>query len=184
MLEKSYCAICRSKTSYIIQRIACSLAPVRVTSSLCQPVQGSRLDVIVRCHFYDDISSITTYRVAAALRLADVAEEPLEGQRNIHTYSRALWKPYIWLGHCAREGNGKPLLVPFPRKQQWQLCHACRQGSDATQRHYISILTWVGYFFTTDISAVDVRKGNGRKKMQYRLSRHTRKETAGRFSNL
>ncbi len=40
----------RSKTSYLIQRrhIACSLASVRVTSSVCQPVQGSRLDVIVQ----------------------------------------------------------------------------------------------------------------------------------------
>ena len=26
---------------------------------------------------------------------------------NIPIYFRALWKPYIWLGHCAREGNGK-----------------------------------------------------------------------------
>ena len=35
------------KTCYLIQRIpiACSLAPVRVISSVCQPVQGSRLDV-------------------------------------------------------------------------------------------------------------------------------------------
>ena len=59
-----------SKTSYLIQRrhIACSLASVRVTSSVCQPVQGSRLDVIVPWHAYCDISSITTYRVAAALR--------------------------------------------------------------------------------------------------------------------
>ena len=46
---------------------------------------------------------------AASVRLADVAGEPLEGQRKIHSYFRALWKPYIWLGPCAREGNGKPL---------------------------------------------------------------------------
>ena len=47
---KEFCGICRSKTSYLIQRrlIACSLASVRVTSSVCQPVQGSRFDVIVR----------------------------------------------------------------------------------------------------------------------------------------
>ena len=57
------------KPPYLIQRrhIACSLASVRVTSSVCQPVQGSRLDVIVPWHAYCDISSITTYRVAAAL---------------------------------------------------------------------------------------------------------------------
>ena len=46
------------------------MASVRVTSSVCQPVQGSRLDVIVRRHSYGDISSITTYRVAAALVLS------------------------------------------------------------------------------------------------------------------
>ena len=32
-------------------------------------MQGSRSDIIVRLHSYDDIGSITTYRVAAALRL-------------------------------------------------------------------------------------------------------------------
>ena len=52
---------------YSVGIIACSLASVRVTSSVCQPVQGSRLDVIVWWHSYSDISSITTYRVAAAL---------------------------------------------------------------------------------------------------------------------
>ena len=44
-----------------------SLAPVRVTSSVCLRVRGSRSDVIVRLHSYDDIGSITTYRVAGAL---------------------------------------------------------------------------------------------------------------------
>ena len=35
------------KTSYLVQRmpIASALAPVRVTSSVCQHVEGSRLDV-------------------------------------------------------------------------------------------------------------------------------------------
>ena len=38
-----------SKTSYLIQRIgADSLAPARVTSSVCLCVQGSRLAVFVR----------------------------------------------------------------------------------------------------------------------------------------
>ena len=73
MRVKSYYGIGRSKTSYLIQRrhIACSLASVRVTSSVCQPVQGSRLDVTVRWHSYGDISSLTTYchGVAAALQL-------------------------------------------------------------------------------------------------------------------
>ena len=32
---------------YSVGIIACSLASVRVTSSVCQPVQGSRIDVIV-----------------------------------------------------------------------------------------------------------------------------------------
>ena len=65
---KSYCGICLSKTSYLIQRrhIACSLASVRVKGSVCQPVKGSRLEDIVRWHSYGDISSITTYCVAAA----------------------------------------------------------------------------------------------------------------------
>ena len=42
------------------------MAPVRVTSSLGLRVQGSRPGVIVRVHSYDNIGSITTYRVAAA----------------------------------------------------------------------------------------------------------------------
>ena len=63
----SYCEICQGETSYLIQRIeAYSLAPVRVTSSVCLHVRGSRPDVIVRLHSYDDIGSITTYRVAAS----------------------------------------------------------------------------------------------------------------------
>ena len=39
---KSYYGICLSKTSYLIQRrhIACSLASVRVTSSMCQPCKA------------------------------------------------------------------------------------------------------------------------------------------------
>ena len=45
----SYCEMCRSKTSYLKQRMgAYSLAPARVTCSVCLRVQGSRLDVIVR----------------------------------------------------------------------------------------------------------------------------------------
>ena len=56
------------KTSYLIQLIrACSLAPARVTSSVCLRVRGFRPDVSVRVHSYDDIGSITTYRVAAVL---------------------------------------------------------------------------------------------------------------------
>ena len=47
--------------------IVYSLAPVRVTSSVCLRVRGSRSDVIVRLHSYDDIGSIIMYRVAAAL---------------------------------------------------------------------------------------------------------------------
>ena len=69
MRINSYCGICRNKTSYLIQRrhIACSLASVRVISSVCQPGQGSQLDFIVWWHSHGDISSITTYRVAATL---------------------------------------------------------------------------------------------------------------------
>ena len=76
MRVKSYCGICLSKTSYLIQRrhIACSLASVRVTTSVCQPVKGSRLEVIVPRHAHCDISSITTYRVAAALNPSCVAQ--------------------------------------------------------------------------------------------------------------
>ena len=49
MRVKSYCGICRSKTSYLIQRrhIACSLT--RVTSSVCQLSTRARLTA--RCHW-------------------------------------------------------------------------------------------------------------------------------------
>ena len=64
----SYCEICRSKTCYLIQRLgAYSVAPARVTSSVCLRVRGFRPNFIVRLHSYDDIGSITTYRVPAAL---------------------------------------------------------------------------------------------------------------------
>ena len=65
---------------------------------------------------------------AAAVRLADVAEEHLEGQWKIHTYFSA----------HGSDTTLETILVPFPRKQPWQLCHGCRQGSDATRRHYLS----------------------------------------------
>ena len=61
----SYCEMCRSVILYSVW--AYSLAPFRVTSSMCLHVQGSRLHVIVRGHSDDDIGSFTTYRVAAAL---------------------------------------------------------------------------------------------------------------------
>ena len=46
---------------------AYSFAPVRVSSSVCLHMQGSRLRVIVRRQSEDDIGSVTTYSVAAAL---------------------------------------------------------------------------------------------------------------------
>ena len=47
---------------YSVGIIACSLASVRVTSSVCQPVQGSRLGVIVRWH------SVTLTAISARLQ--------------------------------------------------------------------------------------------------------------------
>ena len=55
-------------------------------------------------------------------------------------------------GHCGNPTYGSDTALEkatgnhsntFPRKQPWQLCHACRQGSDATRRHYLtSIYCW------------------------------------------
>ena len=57
---------------------AYSLAPARVTSSVCLRVRDSRPDVIVRLHSYDDIGSITTQCVAAAYVVNNYCVRPSE----------------------------------------------------------------------------------------------------------
>ena len=94
------------------RHIACSLASVRVTSSVCQPVQGSRLDVTVRWHSYGDISSITTYRVAARFKGAATRYD---------SPARSLRLPCTWANHSV-----------------WYVARMSRTRENRVKRHYSS----------------------------------------------